>query len=156
TKVKKTPGTRVLLTGPNKEPIMIAGEYGQGRVLVFAGESSWRWVMKGNGVEHKRFWRQVILWLTRREDQQQNDVWVKLDQRRLAPGALLKFTAGAKSPEGDDILDAKITTTLVAPDGTKTELRTAQNKATYSGSQPVKAPGDYAIDVEATKDGKSL
>lgn len=156
TKVKKTPGTRVLLTGPNKEPIMVAGEYGQGRVLVFAGESTWRWVMKGNSAEHKRFWRQIILWLTRREDQQQNDVWVKLDQRRLAPGSLLKFTAGAKSPEGDELVDAKITATLVAPDGTKSDLRTAQSKALHSGSQPVKTPGDYAIEIEATKDGKSL
>ena len=64
----------------------MAGEYGKGRVLAFAGNSTYRWWNYGRQSEHRRFWRQVILWLAQRDDAAQNDVWIKLPQRRYDPG----------------------------------------------------------------------
>ena len=39
---------------------------GAGRVLAFAGDSTWRWWLKGFAGLHERFWRQTMLWLARR------------------------------------------------------------------------------------------
>jgi len=154
--LKESPGVRVLLAGPNDEPLLVTGEYGNGRVLAFAGESTYRWPLKGMAPQHKRFWRQAILWLARRDETQQSDVWIKLAQRRFQPGANVTFTLGARSPEGDVIADAQFTTTLTGPDGKPQSLRVVPSGDHWSGAVTVKEPGDYAIDVVATKSGQTL
>ncbi|MEX0819674.1 MAG: glutamine amidotransferase, partial [Pirellulaceae bacterium] len=57
------PRSRVLLESAAKQPLLVSGDYGNGRVLAFAGNSTIRWWQQGRQVEHRRFWRQVILWL---------------------------------------------------------------------------------------------
>ena len=96
--VKQTPGVRVLLEtpGPNPDPVLVAGEFGRGRVLAFGADSTWLWQMHGFEKEHKRFWRQVILWLVRRDDLVRGDVWVKLEQRRFNPGSKVQITVHEK------------------------------------------------------------
>jgi hypothetical protein len=89
--VKQSPGVRVLLETPEGQPLLVSGEYGQGRTLAFAGESTFLWPMHDFGKEHNRFWRQIILWLVRRDDLNRDDVWVKLDQRRFNPGSRVNF-----------------------------------------------------------------
>src|SRR5262249_46542320 len=51
-----------LAVSPDGAPLLVAAEPGAGRVLAFAGDSTWHWYMEGFDAEHKRFWRQVILW----------------------------------------------------------------------------------------------
>jgi hypothetical protein len=154
--IKQSPGVRVLLAGPKDEPLLVSGEFGNGRVLAFAGESTYRWTLKGQAASHKRFWRQSILWLARRDETQQSDVWVKLPQRRFQPGSNVTFTLGARSPEGDVIADAQFTTTLTGPDGKPQPLRVVPSGDHWSGAITAKQPGDYAIDVVATKNGQTL
>ncbi len=154
--IKQSPGVRVLLTGPKQEPLLVTGEFGNGRVLAFAGESSYRWPLKGMKAQHKRFWRQAILWLARRDETQQSDVWVKLPQRRFQPGASISFTLGARNPEGDVVHDAEFTTTLTSPDGKSQSLRVVPGRENWSGAITAKEPGDYAIEVLATKNGQTL
>lgn len=154
--IKSSPGVRVLLTGPNKEPLLVSGEYGSGRVLVFAGESTYRWRLKGMQTQHKRFWRQGILWLARRDESQQSDVWIKLAQRRFQPGANVNFTLGARSPEGEAIADAQFSVTLTGPDTRPQSLRYSPSGDHWAGITTVKDPGDYAIEVVATRNGQTL
>ena len=85
--MKQAAGRRVLLETPDKQPLLVSGEFGSGRTLAFAGESTYLWPLHGFEKEHKRFWRQVILWLVRRDDLNRDDVWIKLDQRRFNPGS---------------------------------------------------------------------
>ncbi|HND52499.1 MAG TPA: glutamine amidotransferase, partial [Pirellulaceae bacterium] len=40
--LKDAPGVQLLAETPKHEPLLVAGEYGQGRVLAFAGDSTWR------------------------------------------------------------------------------------------------------------------
>ena len=88
---------------------------GAGRVLAFAGDSTWRWFMKGFQREHKRFWRQVILWLAKKDESTDQTVWVKLPQRRFPPATRIDFSAGAHTAEGATIDGAMFAATLVAP-----------------------------------------
>lgn len=156
TAIKQSPGVRVLLTGPKEEPLLVSGEYGNGRVLAFGGESTYRWRLKGLEAQHKRFWRQSILWLARRDESQQSDVWIKLAQRRFQPGSSVNFTLGARSPEGDVVADAQFTAILSGPDGQPHTLRISPSGEQWSGVTTVKEPGDYAIDIVATRNGQTL
>ncbi len=155
--VKNSPGVRVLLEAETKEPLFVSGEFGRGRVLAFAGESTYLWTMHGQEREHKRFWRQVILWLVRRDDLDRDDVWIKLDQRRFNPGSRVKVTAGARTSAGDTIKDAKLDTTVTLPTGAKQPLKlTADKDGTFAGTLEVTLPGDYVLGATATSAGKPL
>ena len=154
--VKTGPGIRVLLESPAGNPLLVSGEYGRGRVLAFAGESTYRWPMHGFEQEHKRFWRQIILWLVRRDDLDRDDVWIKLDQRRFNPGSRVKITAGARSSTGDPITTATLDTQLVLPGGQKQPVRLSLDGEQYVGSAEVKIPGDYAVELTAMEANRKL
>jgi hypothetical protein len=147
----------ILLEGPppEKRPLLVSGEYRRGRTLAFAGESTWLWPLAGFEKEHRRFWRQVVLWLVRRDDLSRDDVWIKLDQRRFNPGSRVQVTAGARSAAGDPIPGVKLDTVLVRPglpggEGKREPLRLALDRDEWKGSITVDAAGDYAIETTAS------
>ncbi len=151
------PRSRVLLESGERQPLLVAGEYGAGRVLAFAGNGTVRWWQQGHQAEHRRFWRQVILWLARRDDLEQNDVWIKLAQRRFDLGARVTFTAGAKSAAGEVVRDAKYVAELIAEDGSRTQLRLSQDADTIVGAiDAVTQPGDYLVEITASRQGNPL
>ncbi|WP_254509686.1 glutamine amidotransferase [Anatilimnocola floriformis] len=154
--LKNGPGIRVLIESPAGDPLLVSGEYGRGRVLAFAGESTYRWPMHGFEQEHKRFWRQIVLWLVRRDDLDRDDVWIKLDQRRFNPGSRVQITAGARSSTGDAITTATLDTQLVLPGGQKQPIRLSLDGEQYVGSVEVKTPGDYAVELTATRENRKL
>jgi uncharacterized membrane protein len=148
--VKQAPGVGVLLESPEKHPLLVSGEFGRGRVLAFAGESTYLWPLHGFEKEHKRFWRQAILWLVRRDDLNRDDVWIKLDQRRFNPGSRVEVSAGARTAAGDAITDATLDMVVVLPDGRREPLRLALGKDEWKGTITAEAPGDYRIETKAT------
>ena len=89
---------QVLAETPEGRPLLVAQEAG-GRVMTFAGDTTWHWWMQGHEAEHKRFWRQVVLWLAHKDNQNQNNVWIRLAQRRFAPGSRMEFNAVLKPPK---------------------------------------------------------
>lgn len=155
--VKQAPGVRVLLETAEQEPVLVSGEFGRGRVLVLGTESTWLWQMHGFEKEHKRFWRQVILWLVRRDDLNRDDVWVKLEQRRFNPGSRVQITAGARTSTGDAIADASLEVAVTLPGGKKQPVKLAQDReGNFAGALEVTEPGDYAVDVAASRQGQTL
>ncbi|HEY1064946.1 MAG TPA: hypothetical protein VGE52_02505, partial [Pirellulales bacterium] len=101
-----TAGAETLLATPDGKPLLVVDEVKNGRVVAFAGDSTWRWWMKGYHVEHRRFWRQLILWLAKKDITSENGVWIKLAERRYQAGDRVELSAGAQTPEGDPIADA--------------------------------------------------
>jgi uncharacterized membrane protein len=152
------PGAQALLESERGEPLLVAKNYGVGRVLAFAGDSTWRWPLHGFEKPHKRFWRQTILWLARREQRQDGKVWLRLDRRRYAPGMRVEFLAAARNEIGDTVREAKFDVEVVAPDGRKLPARLNQ---TPSGEQQglvldALEPGDYTIVATASVGGVKL
>jgi len=124
-------------------------------VLAFAGDSTWTWAMRGRQADHRRFWRQIALWLARREDLTQSDVWIELSQRRFPPGSRVTFAAGAKAATGEPIPGATLKATLLRPGGQQEPLPLTVDGQRWTGAIPaVSAPGDYRIELSATADGK--
>jgi len=147
------PGALVLAEAQNGAPLLVADMFGGGRVMAFAGDSTWRWWLGGHEDVHKRFWRQVILWLARKDQATDGNVWVRLPKRRFAPGSRVEFTVGARSPSGDVLPDAEFTAEIVLPDGDRKSVDLVRQGETSVGTiRDVQAAGDYAIEVTAANE----
>ncbi|MGA2616273.1 MAG: glutamine amidotransferase [Thermoguttaceae bacterium] len=140
------------------KPLLVTHDYGNGRVMAFAGDSTWHWWMHGFESAHKRFWRQVVLWLARKDQLAEGNVWVKLEARRFAPGDRVEFTAGAQSPHHEPITDAEFRLEVVLPpNGTRTPgLLVRQDDQMLGSFRDTQVPGDYAIEVTAVRKGQLL
>jgi uncharacterized membrane protein len=151
------PAAHVLAETPQGVPLLVAQESGAGRVLAFAGDSTWRWWMHGKADSHKRFWRQVVLWLAHKDETSEGNVWIKLAQRRYAPGGRVEFTAGARSPEGDVVLDADFQAEVVLPDGKRQPLPLSRSGEEMAGSfVETRQAGDYTVVVTANRGSEAL
>ena len=154
-----TPGAVILAEADDSDhsPLLVSQEFGRGRVLAFAGDSTWRWCMRGFASAHKRFWRQVVLWLARKDQLAEGNVWVRLDNTRYFPGNRVEFTAGAQSPQNEPIADAELKAEIVKPDNKRSPVVMARKEDQAAGSfRETQLPGDYAIEVTATQKDKLL
>ncbi len=150
-------GAHVLLTSEHGAPILVAGQFGRGRVLAFAGDSTYLWPMHGFDKEHKRFWRQMILWAAGRDEEQKDDVWIKLARRRFGLGERVSFTLGANTATGDVVEDAQFQVEVVDPQGKRHSVTIARDDEESTGAfGPMEQPGEYAIVVVARRDGQQI
>jgi len=151
------PAALVLAESGSSQPLLAVLSLGAGRTMAFAGDSTWRWCMHGFGEAHKRFWRQVVLWLARKDESQEGNVWVKLSERRLSPNQRVEFTAGANLATGEPVKDAAFQGEALLPDGSRRSLALVKAGEQATGSfHDTRTPGDYAIQVSANESGKPL
>jgi hypothetical protein len=150
---------RVLAESPDNLPLIVAQDFGQGRSMAIAVDSTFHWHLKSEQSlrHHRRLWRQIILWLARKEQAGENRLWVDLAKRRLAAGEGLDVTAGAEDEQGNAILDGDFEATVTAPDGKATPLKLVPQgervRATFWGTEKA---GDYEIAVAVRRNGQEL
>ncbi len=150
---------QVIIRSEDDEPMLISSQVG-GRILAFAGDSTWRWWLGGYQDEHKRFWRQIILWLAFRDSLTNSNVWINLPQRRFQPRSDVQFTIGAKNPTGIAIEGAQFSVQLTTPKGDQVSLSATRAD---EGRQKVQVdrdlivqPGLYRISVSGKKNGVAI
>jgi len=154
-----TSGATILAEADGKEdrPLLVSQEFGSGRVIAFAGDSTWRWTMRGFDSAHKRFWRQIVLWLARKDQIAQGNVWVRLDNTRFFPGNRVEFTAGAQTPNNEPITDAEFKARIVRPDNKPMPaVMIRKEEQAVASFRETQLPGDYTIEVTATRRGELL
>lgn len=145
-------GANVLAESDDRQPLLVASNFGNGRVLAFAGDSTWHWWMEGHEAAHKRFWRQVVLWLARKDESNEGRVWVKLDRRRHSPGSRVEFSAGANTAEGEPIVDGEFEAEVVRPDGKRIPVTLRKQGDEMRGAfLDARAAGDYAVVVNVKR-----
>ncbi len=148
---------QVVLESDKGNPMLVANTLKVGRVLSFAGDTTWHWYMQGHDTDHKRFWRQVILWLARKDDADQSDVWIKLDKRRFSLGERVDFLAGVKTSQGAPIADATFDVQVELPDGSRRPLKLAKQGDAMTGNfLETKTLGDYTVVVTARQGTATL
>lgn len=149
-KVKNQVGA-ALLRSEAGDDILVEGNYGAGRTLAFAGDTTYLWVRPPKGDQyHERFWRQLVLWLARQEETEGN-VWVKPDVRRLAAGGRLGFGAGVRGKGGIDLKDARFDAKVIGPNGGEVPVQTVRDKDEDRGTfWKTDAPGEYRLVVKGT------
>jgi hypothetical protein len=142
---------------PQKHPLLIAGQAGAGRVLAFAGDSTWRWQLGGFGEAHRRFWRQCILWLAKKDERTEGAVWIKLANRRVMRGNNVEFQMGADTPQGEPVANVQFDISVQTPDGKAEPMRAAKSADGWSATfRNTARTGDYRIVVKARDGGPEL
>ncbi|CAN5709508.1 glutamine amidotransferase [soil metagenome] len=141
------------------EPLMVRLEPGAGRTLAFGGET-WPWYRapdETSQAAHRRFWRQAILWLARKEDEGERGVELRLDRRRLAIGQGLGLTAVARDEQDAPIPDARYEATINRLESERAESEGAASVDMYTQGNEARGsyyasgdPGQYTVSVVAT------
>jgi uncharacterized membrane protein len=144
----KTAAGVLAVSGNGGSPLLVAGQYGAGRTLAFAGDTTYRWVRDPKTqAMHARFWRQMVVWLAR-QDEAEGGVWVKPDTRRLPARSDLGFSVGLRSKGGVALTDGTYQVVVEGPDGVKTPVAVSRTAGEDRGSfTKADAPGEYRVIV---------
>jgi uncharacterized membrane protein len=141
---------------PQRHPLLVAGQAGDGRTLAFAGDSTWRWPMAGFDDAHRRFWRQCVLWLAKKDEETAGRVWIRLAGRRAMRGTRVEFAVGAEDAQGEPIDAATFDVVVEKPDGSKAQVRATKSDVEWAATfRETAEPGDYKI-VVTGKEGDAV
>ncbi|ODU00932.1 MAG: hypothetical protein ABS79_02545, partial [Planctomycetes bacterium SCN 63-9] len=143
-------------------PLMVGmNTLGFSRVLAFAGET-WVWARATDEGRqaHRKFWRQVIFWLCRKEDQGDNQVKLNLVDRRLGSGQRLDYSVSAKNAKGETLKNVRFETKVEheGPNPSAENLEEPYNQGDeVRGSYEAKGePGVYRMTVVAKIDSLEI
>ncbi len=147
----------VLAQSEDDIPLLVAQTVGSARVMAFAGDTTYLWFTSGHEAAHQRFWRQVILWLTKKELDTDQPVWVLAEPRNVAPAQRVTLTYGARDEKGAPISDANFEIEVLKPAAGADRLGApgGSERNSIEFGQTLD-PGDYWVRASATKEGRSL
>jgi uncharacterized membrane protein/methylmalonyl-CoA mutase cobalamin-binding subunit len=172
-------GAQILLTHPGKtgpdgkeEIVLAVQQYGRGRSAAFTADTTNVWYRQfrdqGQDSAYNRFWGQLIRWLAgqdARNRQKGAGLEALLDKSTYLFGESAKVRAIVRDEHGDTTQFASVTATLKGDQLAKpidAPLTIAADRAgEYElilppTGEPGLKPGDYTVDVSASKDGKPL
>ena len=153
---KWKPAAIPLAMGPNGQILLVSQLSGNGRVLAFAGDSTYRWMYAGKDEEHKTFWRQVVLWLAKMEGGGSGTCWITVENNRLFPGDTAKFQILLRSEDGEEVRNFPATATVLKSDNTTEPVPLVSENGIPTGSfRSTEYSGDYSIHAEAMLDGEA-
>ena len=138
-----------------RHPMLISADVG-GRVLAFAGDSTWRWRMNGKRKEFDQFWRQLILYLAFWDSKNDQNLTIDLTKRRFPPNARVRFGVNVRTATGDFVPGVEFKAILQQPDGTQEKIAIVPNGEGYRcelNRDLLGNSGVHRIVIEATKDG---
>jgi hypothetical protein len=146
----------VLLETPDQQPLLVIGQYGRGRTAALAFDSTWRWWRGGNRDAHRRFWRQLMLWLLSREDSG-DDIVIEMDSRRFVGNDPPEFLATIQSI-GESAIDVNLIAELVDEGGNVRPLDVTkqQGGSAIRGVLPTIKPGFYSLRVRPESETSKL
>lgn len=151
------PQALLLAESEQGDPILVTHRFQQGRVMAMAADSTWRWHTKGFTDIHLQFWRQIIFWLAQRDQPQQGEVWIHLNQRRHSPKSRVLFTTGASTSLGSSVPTKQLRATLILPDGNRKNLKLSQDgEHTRGRFTAPEEPGNYSLEVLAQTDTEPI
>lgn len=153
------PTAEVLIKSAKNEPVLVAGKYGNGRVLAFAANSTWLWYNHRFRDEYQRFWQQVVLWLAVPDGSAKDTVRIYMPQRRFQPGSTVTFSTEARTVTGQAIPTAVYEARLLTPSGVEHLAPVVPGRNLPVGElnrEWVSEPGIYSVRVEAKDNGESI
>ena len=151
---KKNALVEVLARSTDDVPLLFALNNGRSRVLAFAAHSTWRWWMRDFRDEHQRFWRQVILWLARKELDSDQPVWVRVSPRNFNQGSLIPVEFGARDELGNPLSDVDFQARVIDPEFKESPVAALSGRdGSFGEFKGATLPGIYRVVVTAKKDG---
>ncbi len=146
--LRVAPGIEVLLETSDGNPLLVVGEYGSGRVAALAVDSTYRWWRQGKSMEHRRFWRQLMLWLLNRDADLSDGIDISLAKRRAELGQSIDYVVTYPNQKAAN--QPALQLSVLAADGTSTAITpdlvsTTGEVATQDGKLSGLAPGMYRM-----------
>jgi uncharacterized membrane protein len=139
------------------DPLLVARQFDRGRVLVFAADSTHLWWRGGFEDDHKRFWRQAMLWLANKDELMRRDVWVRLPRRRFRPGETIAVQAGARADNGDVLEQAEMSARLLREGMEPRPISLVRSDEDWSAEvEELAEAGDYTVEVTAKLEGEPI
>jgi len=149
---------------PEAEPLMMSLEVGNSRTIAYGGDT-WVWARANNEegrLAHRKLWRQIIFWLSHKENDSDNHVKLTLERRRVAVGEKLDLSATARDAKGASIPNVKYETKVERegpePVTDVVELYDQGEEARGSiyAAEKIGQPGSYTVSTIARKDGQEI
>ena len=154
---KKNALVEVLAESTDGVPLLFALETGRSRSLAFATHSTWRWWMRDFRKEHQRFWRQMFLWLARKELDSDQPVWVRVSPRNFNQGMSVPIEFGARDEDGDPLSGVDFQTRVIDPEGNESSIAALSSRDRSFGEfKGTAEPGIYRVVVSATNNGQPI
>ncbi|TWT64800.1 hypothetical protein [Allorhodopirellula solitaria] len=143
--VKVAPGVQVLLEDSQAQPMMVVGEFGQGRVASLAFDSTWIWWTSGASEFHRRYWRQLMLWMLSREETTEGELELTMTRRRMSTSERSLFTATQRpGGEGEGVGAGDWTVEVVSASGDVRSLDVTTTTRGSGDAMRVEASGEVA------------
>ncbi len=147
----------VLARDPDGNPLLMAHDTGTGRLIAFAGDSTYLWFQYGHREAHQRFWQQMIFWLAHKEQDTDQPVWVQVEPRTFNAAADVPILFGARDEQGRSIGDAEFEVSVLAPGNRRLALKPRKDVEEFSSLfDDTAEAGDYWVQVTASRRGESL
>lgn len=140
------PAAATLLEANDGAPVLVGQQFGRGRAAALAADSTWRWTLADeHGLEwHRRFWRQLVLWIARQDQRGQRDFWVALDRFQFAPGETVDAAAYLIGAGDRFVPGARVAGVLSGPQGER-KLEFAARPDAYRAQAAPEVAGEYRI-----------
>ncbi|QEH38307.1 hypothetical protein OJF2_69080 [Aquisphaera giovannonii] len=143
------------------EPLLvILNNVGAGRSLAYGGDT-WVWPRSSEEgrLAHRKFWRNVIFWLSHKENEGDTQVKLSLDRRRMSVGQKVEMTVTARDAKGANLTgltyETKVEREGLSPTPEMVDLYTQGDEARGSYAA-VGEPGAYKVTVIGRKDGQEV
>jgi hypothetical protein len=149
--------------GPNPETLMVSSDLAKSRVIAYGGET-WVWARASDESRnaHRKFWRQVVFWLSHKENDSENKVRLNVEPRRLNVGEKIELTATSRDSKGASIpnvrYECKIEREGPNPSTQPVDLfnQGDEGRGSVYATENLGQPGRYAATVIAKKDGQEI
>lgn len=166
------PAANVLAVHPtetiNNAPaiVLAVGNYGQGRTVAFAADTTWRWKLflgsLGKDSPYNRFWGQMIRWAAAREELEKKtgaSVTAMIPKERYEPGEPVTLRAAVTDREGQATRYAQVKAVIKSPDGKTVTVPLAamtDQIGVYDGTHKPAMAGAYEVRFTGSKDALVL
>jgi hypothetical protein len=146
------PTARLLAASPEGLPLLAVREFDRGRVAALTVDTTWQWALapsETRGAEvHRRFWRQLVLWLAGRDGRPQADLWVMTDRPRYMLSdpdrpPLAEVTVHARGSASAPAVELK------GADGVARTVQLSADGGDWRAVVPLTAPGTYTLTASA-------
>ena len=161
------PATGVFSDDYTRPPaaVLAVEEYGKGRAAAMAADGTWQWAM-GTGLTgseerdraasiHKRFWRQLVFWLAKREERGGTSLNLKLARHSIEVGKSLEMEARVLDSDLAPVSDAEVLAQITAH-GTTQTVKFWLDGDKYKCEYKPPATGDYQVKAVAMKGAKEI
>ena len=141
--------TQVILTSPEADPILAAGQSGLGRCVAFTSSADSQWASAWLGWGgFDRFWEQAVRWAARSDRATDCEIFTDVEGRHVT------VTVEAVDKEGQFLQLQNIVGQAIAPDMTARPLRLEQvGPGRYRGRFRVEQSGSHLLNLRYAKAG---